>query len=90
MTDPSAPTHTAVERTARYDAFLSYSQAGDSRLAPALQSGLQQLARPWYRPRALRIFRDRTTLSVTPALWPAIEAALSSSRWFIYLASPKA
>jgi WD40 repeat protein len=79
-----------VSPSARYDAFISYSQAGDERLAPALQSGLQQLARAWYQPRALRIFRDRTTLSVTPALWPAIENALSSSRWFIYLASPKA
>jgi hypothetical protein len=68
---------------ARYDAFISYSHAADARLAPALQSGLHQLARPWYRLRTLRVFRDRTTLGVTPSLWPAIEAALQTSRWFI-------
>lgn len=32
-----------------YDAFLSYSHAADSRLAPALQRGLQRLTRAWYQ-----------------------------------------
>lgn len=79
-----------VARAARYDAFISYSQGEHAQIAPALEAGLRQLARPWYRPRALRVFRDRTGLSVTPALWPAIESALASSRWLIHLASPKA
>ena len=30
-----------------YDAFVSYSHAADGRLAPAVQTGLQRLARPW-------------------------------------------
>jgi hypothetical protein len=73
-----------------YDAFVSYSHAGDGHLAPALQSGLQSLAKPWYRRRALRVFRDQTSLSATPELWPAIEGALSQARFFVLLASPEA
>jgi hypothetical protein len=73
-----------------YDAFISYSHAADGRLAPALQAGLQSLAKPWYRRRALRVFRDETSLSASPELWPAIEGALSESRYFVLLASPEA
>jgi len=31
-----------------YKGFISYSHAADDRLAPALQSGLQRFAKPWY------------------------------------------
>jgi WD40 repeat protein len=71
-----------------YNAFLSYSHAADNRLAPALQTGLQQFAKPWNRLRAVRIFRDKTGLSVTPGLWSSIEEALDSSDYFLLLASP--
>ncbi len=74
----------------RYDAFISYSHAADQRLAPEVQSALHHLARPWYRRRALHVFRDSTSLAVTPALWPAIEKALRNARFFVYLASPDA
>jgi hypothetical protein len=40
---------TAVEAgspTAVYDAFISYGHAADRNLAPALQKGLHQLAKP--------------------------------------------
>src|SRR5262249_29347760 len=40
--------------------------------------------------RALRLFRDDTSLSATPQLWPTIEQALSESRYLILLASPEA
>ena len=73
-----------------YDAFLSYGHAADGRLAPALQAGLQSLAKPWYRRRALRVFRDNTSLSASPEPWPAIEGALSQSDYFVLLASPGA
>lgn len=76
--------------TPGYDAFISYSHAADGRLAPALQRGLQSLSKPWYQRRALRVFRDKTSLSATPQLWPSIEAALSRSRYFLLLASPEA
>ena len=73
-----------------YDAFISYNHANDKPIAAALQSAVQKLGKPWYRRRALRVFRDDTSLSATPQLWPSIEQALGQSRYFILLASPQA
>src|SRR5258708_9140626 len=73
-----------------YDAFVSYSHAKDKPIAAALQSVVQKLGKPWYRRRALRVFRDDTSLSATPSLWPTIEQALGQSRFLIVLASPEA
>lgn len=70
-----------------YNAFISYSHAADGRLAPALQDGLQRLAKPWNRRRALNIFRDDTALSVSHALWSSIQTALDEAEWFIFLPS---
>src|SRR5438046_555924 len=75
---------------ATYDAFISYSHAKDKPIAAALQSVVQKLGKSWYRRRALRVFRDDTSLSATPSLWPSIERALGQSRYFILLASPDA
>src|SRR5215510_9927500 len=75
---------------AQYDAFISYSHAKDKPVASALQAVVQTLGKPWYRRRALRIFRDDTSLSATPGLWPTIEQALAQSRYLILLASPEA
>ena len=74
---------------AGYDAFLSYN-SNDKAVAAALQAVVQRLGKPWYRRRALRIFRDGTSLSATPGLWPSIEQALNQSRFLILLASPQA
>src|SRR5712691_8791390 len=73
-----------------YDAFISYSHAKDKPVAAALQSKVQTLGKPRYRRRALRLFRDDTSLSATPSLWPSIEQALGQSRFLILLASPEA
>ena len=73
-----------------YDAFISYSHAKDKPIAAALQSVVQKLGKPWYRRRALRVFRDDTSLSATPSLWPSIEQSLGQSRYFVLLASPEA
>ena len=73
----------------RFDAFISYSHAADGRLAPAVQSGLQRLAKRVFQRRALRVFRDETGLSTNPHLWGSIEAALDASDWFVLLASPE-
>lgn len=59
----------------RYAAFISYSHSADGALAPALQDGLQRLAKPWNQRRILEVFRDQTGLAVSPALWPSICAA---------------
>ena len=74
---------------ADYDAFISYSHAKDKPVAAALQGAVQRLGKPWYRRRALRIFRDDTSLSATPHLWPSIEEALARSRYLILLVSPQ-
>ncbi|MBV8540262.1 MAG: TIR domain-containing protein [Pseudonocardiales bacterium] len=73
-----------------YDAFISYSHTLDGALARALQIGLERFAKPWYRPRALRVFRDTTNLAANPDLWSSIENALASSTWLVLMASPQA
>jgi hypothetical protein len=70
-----------------YKAFISYSHAADGQLAPRLQSGLQRIAKPFYQLRAMRIFRDETSLHLTPALWPMIKRAIGESENFILMAS---
>jgi WD40 repeat protein len=73
-----------------YKAFISYSQTTDARLAAALQSSLHRFGKPFYRLRAMHVFRDRTGLALTPELWPAIRKAIETSEHFIFLASPAA
>jgi WD40 repeat protein len=77
-------------RRTQYDAFISYSRAVDGKLAPALQSALQRFAKPWYRARAKRVFRDDASLSANPGLWSSIQQALDATRYFVLLASPQA
>ena len=73
-----------------YDGFISYSHAADDLLAPRLQAGLQRFAKPWWKRRALRIFRDESSLSANPHLWASITHALDRSGWFVLLLSPEA
>ena len=49
-----------------YDVFISYSHGGDDLLSERVQEGLTQFAKPWYRRRALNVFRDRTALVGEP------------------------
>ena len=46
-----------------YDGFISCSHAADGLLAPRLQTGLQRFAKPWWKRRAVRIFRDEASLA---------------------------
>lgn len=73
-----------------YDGFISYSHAADGLLAPRLQAGLQRFAKPWWQRRALRVFRDESSLSANPHLWESITDALDTSEWFVLLLSPDA
>ncbi len=73
-----------------YDAFISYSHAKDKAIAQALQSVVQDIGRPWWKRRALRIFRDDSSLAATPHLWYEIQASLNASRYLVLLASPEA
>ncbi|MFQ5966562.1 MAG: toll/interleukin-1 receptor domain-containing protein [Acidimicrobiia bacterium] len=70
-----------------YDGFMSYSHAAGDLLAPRLQAGLQRFAKPWWKRRALRIFRDEASLSANPHLWSSITKALDQSGWFVLLLS---
>jgi hypothetical protein len=79
---------TSRSRAGGYDAFISYSHAADGLLAPGLQVAVQSFAKPWHQRRALRLFRDQTSLAASPKLWPTIVRALEQSRFFILLASP--
>ena len=72
----------------KYQAFVSYSHDADGRLAASLQSSLSRFAKPWYRLRSMRIFRDQTGLSANPELWHSIEQALGESEHFLLLACP--
>src|SRR5580704_8837147 len=49
-----------------YDAFISYSHRLDAAIAARLQTELQRFAKPWYRVRALHVFRDQTSLVASP------------------------
>ncbi len=72
----------------RHDAFISYSHAADSPVAEALERGLEKLAKPLLKLHALDVFRDQSSLTASPALWPSIVTHLSASDWFLFLASP--
>src|SRR5215472_16543482 len=76
--------------TARYGAFISYSHAGSGEVARGLQKWLQTYAKPWWRWRAVNVFRDETDLTAAPTLWSRITDALDESSHFILLASPNA
>ena len=92
VTESDAATGTARREGARksYDAFISYAHDADKVFAPVLQRGLQRLAKPWNRRRAMEVFRDQTSLASSSGLLPSIRAALDASRWFVLLASPEA
>lgn len=72
-----------------YDAFISYSREADRDLARALHHGLHSFAKPWYRLRALRVFRDEGSLAAGSRLWGSIQQALDSSRYLVLLAGEK-
>lgn len=73
-----------------YDAFISYSHAKDKPVAQAFQAVAQDIGRAWWQRRALRIFRDDSSLAAAPELWPEIQSALDASKYLVLFASPEA
>jgi WD40 repeat protein len=71
----------------RFAAFISYAHASDTSLARVLQRALERFTRPWYRRRAVRVFRDEASLAASPRLWSSVQAAMSASDHFILIAS---
>ncbi len=81
------------QQSYRYKAFISYSHAADSKLAPKLHAALHKFAKPFWKLRAMRLFRDESNLTDNPdapGLWSAIVKALGESEHFLFLASPTA
>jgi len=84
----------AIDRSSQplagaYDAFISYHHGRDGVISASLQTAVQKLGKAWYRRRALRVFRDDTSLAASSHLWLSIEQALNQSRFLILLASPE-
>ncbi|MDT7784170.1 MAG: hypothetical protein QOF58_2589 [Pseudonocardiales bacterium] len=71
-----------------YAAFISYSHATDHALGPLLQEGIEKFAKPWYRPRARRVFLDNSVLAAESDLTQAILDGLGNASHFLLLASP--
>ena len=79
-----------VDAAPRYDAFLSYSWALDSKIAPVIQWVLQRFLCPWYRVRAKTIFRDLSSLPAGSNLEKELFDRLDRSTHLIVLASTAA
>ena len=78
-----------VWRKPIYDAFVSYRHdVRDQVIVNRLQSALHGFARPFWKYRAVRLYRDSTSLDASENLWATIQAALDISAHFILLASP--
>ena len=74
----------------KFGAFISYSRGVSGQLAVDLQNGIERYAKPWNKLRAVRVFRDDSSMSANASLWSAIEVGLRESEWFILLATPEA
>lgn len=73
----------------KYNAFISYSHSDSGSIAPAIQRGIENIGKSWYKiGRNLNVFRDETNLTASPELWSNIEKALLDSGYFILFASP--
>jgi hypothetical protein len=79
-----------VDAAEKYDAFLSYSWKSDSKVAPVFQSVIQNFLCPWYKTRALTVFRDLSCLPAGSNLEAELYDRLDKSAHLIVLASPEA
>ena len=77
-------------RNARHDAFITYTQRNsrDWSQAKAVQHGLHRLAKPFYRLRAMNVFRDETSLAQTNKIGESIREHLQRSDYLLVIASP--
>jgi WD40 repeat protein len=73
-----------------YDVFISYARSVSTPLAVMLQRELERFAKKWNQMRALRVFRDDSSMSASPSLWSSIEVALTTSKYFVLIATPEA
>lgn len=71
-----------------YQAFISYSHSEDGERAPRLQLALHKIGKPWFRRRAVHVFRDETNVPASAELWPEISRAMQQSEYLVLMASP--
>ena len=72
-----------------HEAFISYRHGVDAEVAAAVERGLERLARPWNRLRAMSVFRDDSNLAAESDLTRAITNALDETQFLILIASPE-
>ncbi len=72
-----------------FDGFISYSTETDKLLAAKIQDGLERLAKPWRKRKALNIFRDTQDLAPGSDLPATLKSALTDTRTLVLLASPE-
>jgi hypothetical protein len=70
-----------------YHCFVSYTTADNQQRAARLQTALQRLAKPWYRRRLVRVFRDESNLAAEASLTDALKTAIDESQCLIVLGS---
>ena len=74
-----------------YDGFISYRHSPKQTLiVSAIQAALHKFAKPFWKLRALRLYRDESNLSARPDLWGEIVEALDRSKYLLLVASPEA
>src|SRR5690242_3399086 len=78
-----------TKQAPKYSAFISYSHDVDGDRAARLQHALHNIAKPWYRIRSMRVFRDETNVTPSAELWQDLLAALQQSQHFILFACPE-
>lgn len=78
-----------LESSDKYACFISYKHGNDTKLVEAVHKALHKLAKPWWKVRALRVFRDETILASSDDLNKDILDALSSSSFLLLFASPE-
>lgn len=70
-----------------YDAFISYSHGSDLELAKVTRDGLQKLAKPWNRRRALDIFLDQSSLELSSELGSSLGDRIEDTEWLVLFMS---
>lgn len=81
---------TTPARRFSYDGFISYRHnLRDQAIADRLQAALHGFARPLWKLRAVRLYRDHTSLEASEDLWASIRQALDASAYLVVLASPE-
>jgi len=85
----SSPDSFGAVGSSEFDVFISYSRSVSTPLAVDLQRELERFAKKWNQLRAVRVFRDDSSMSANTALWSTIESALTTSNHFILISTPE-